>query len=598
MNSTRFSSRSAARWMSTLLLAGVLGAWWSTPAHAADNSLKSSVPTADGTVDVSPLTLTLVFADPIGPRPKVEMTCGDPVKVIALGQALLLADGVSVSVKVPSPAPKGTCAVSWRVSDINLQPAGTGTFKFTITNDTVAPASTAPTATTAPGSAAPTTTAAKVTKPDTTAPPAGSGSDTSTSKGPLALFRLLSNLGLAVVLGSLVVIAVAWPEGVEYILTVRFLRTAWLVGLVGTYFFVAALAGAQSGDGLSSSILPTSWGDLVSTTPGKAAVLRLLLVAATAYVVLRPERTIDPSSQVAALAPPALAVVTIAFSRDEFGLIEYAAGAVHAVAMAVWVGGLLLLTRVVLAGPGEEDLVHAVRGFARISNVALWATVASGAVLLFRLDRGHLTSSHGLVLIVKTLIVALMVFVGVAARQFIHQRAARANAMSAPLAVRLRKALGIEALLGVVVLVLTSWLLALAPPGLSAGASDGLTLGPVHRFQDAALGVDVGLQFSEKVGVNDVRIEVTSPPTGLSGLAIEFYPPVGSTVNGMAIDPIPLSGKGVAVLDQSDGFALSTGGTWTVIVRVGANQVGSQDIYVAGGSGTSRATVPGTTAGG
>jgi hypothetical protein len=84
----------------------------------------------------------------------------------------------------------------------------------------------------------------------------------------------------------------------------------------------------------------------------------------------------------------------------------------------------------------------------------------------------------------------------------------------------------------------------------------------------------------------------------LSGLAIEFYPPVGSTVNGMAIDPIPLSGKGVAVLDQSDGFALSTGGTWTVIVRVGANQVGSQDIYVAGGSGTSSATVPGTTAGG
>ena len=38
--------------------------------------------------------------------------------------------------------------------------------------------------------------------------------------------------------------------------------------------------------------------------------------------------------------------------------------------MAVWFGGLILLARVVLAGPGEEDLVHAVRGFARISTPA------------------------------------------------------------------------------------------------------------------------------------------------------------------------------------------------------------------------------------
>ena len=72
--------------------------------------------------------------------------------------------------------------------------------------------------------------------------------------------------------------------------------------------------------------------------------------------------------------------------------------------MAVWFGGLILLTRVVLAGPGEEDLVHAVRGFARIATPALWATVVTGAMQLFRLDRGALGTSHGLVVIVKTLV--------------------------------------------------------------------------------------------------------------------------------------------------------------------------------------------------
>ena len=75
--------------------------------------------------------------------------------------------------------------------------------------------------------------------------------------------------------------------------------------------------------------------------------------------------------------------------------------------MSVWLGGLILLTRVVLAGPGEEDLVHAVRGFARIATPALWATVVTGAIQLFQLDRGALDTSHGLVVIVKTLFVSV-----------------------------------------------------------------------------------------------------------------------------------------------------------------------------------------------
>jgi copper transport protein len=382
--------------------------------------------------------------------------------------------------------------------------------------------------------------------------------------------------------GALVVIAVAWPEGVEYILTVRHLRTAWGLAVAGSYLYAAALAAQQSGGSLGGSLIPTGWGDLLDTTSGKAAVLRMVFVLASIYVVMRPERTIDPSTQLAALVPPGLAVVTLAFSREEFGLIEYAAGAVHAVAMAVWIGGLILLTRVVLAGPGEEDLVHAVRGFARISTPALWATVASGAVLLFRLDRGQLGSSHGLVLIVKTLLVSIMVFVGVAARQFINQRVARVDAMTAPLATRLRRALGIEALVGIVVIGLTSWLLALTPPGLNADSGSTLDLGAPKEFVNNAMNVDVVVAFSERVGTNDVRIEVVAPPSGLSGLTVNFIPPAGATVPGMTIDPIPLTGPGVAVLEKSDGFALSASGTWTVQVLVGGVLVSEQQVFVGG----------------
>jgi hypothetical protein len=200
-----------------------------------------------------------------------------------------------------------------------------------------------------------------------------------------------------------------------------------------------------------------------------------------------------------------------------------------------------------------------------------------------------------------------MVFVGVAARQFINQRVTRATTMTAPLAQRLRRALGIEASLGVVVLLLTSWLLALSPPGLAAGAGPSLQLGPAHRFQNTALNTDVTLQFSERQGLNDVRIQVALPAGGLSGLAIDFFPPVGSTVAGMTIEPIPLTGAGVAVLKKDTGFSLNATGTWTVVVRVGQNEVARQDVFVGTGgtpvgstnppnSGTSPATSPRTTA--
>ena len=81
--------------------------------------------------------------------------------------------------------------------------------------------------------------------------------------------------------------------------------------------------------------------------------------------MLKPERVIDPTTNMLALGIPALAVVTLGLSRTggNLAFLGVIASIVHVLAMAVWFGGVVLLARVVLAGPGEEDLVHAVRGF-------------------------------------------------------------------------------------------------------------------------------------------------------------------------------------------------------------------------------------------
>ena len=169
----------------------------------------------------------------------------------------------------------------------------------------------------------------------------------------------------------------------------------------------------------------------------------MIFVLLTGWVVMRPERVIDPATQLPALALPGLAVATLGFSRSggQLPFLGYAAGIAHALAMAVWLGGLILLARVVLAGPGEEDLVHAVRGFARISTPALTVTIFTGFIQMYRLDWGEIfTSSHGRVLFLKSIAVGAMVFLGVAARQFIKERVARVDAMTGQLAVRLRRA--------------------------------------------------------------------------------------------------------------------------------------------------------------
>ncbi|MBP8211271.1 MAG: CopD family protein [Ilumatobacteraceae bacterium] len=601
MNTIRLSVRPALGWLRPLLKIGttlgvaiglaiaLVGSLWAPTALAADNTLVSSTPGAGTTVDSSPTVVELKFVQPLGPDNTLTMTCGGVI--MPLASAVVLADQLTLSASLVSAAPKGECVVAWVITDTNLQPAGSGSFTFTVANDPVV--TVAPETTTVPAgdTAAPATTAA------TTSTPGAGGSTATTeqesgSNGPLGLFRLFSNLGLAVLFGSFVLIAIAWPEGVEYILTVRFLRTTWMFTVASTYLFVGALAANQAGTGIGSALAPTGWGDLLDTTPGKAALVRMVFVAASAYAVMRPERVIDPGTQLPALLPPGIAVITMAFSRSEFSLIENATGAVHALAMAVWLGGLILLTRVVLAGPGEEDLVHAVRGFARIATPALWATVVTGAIQLFQLDRGALDTDHGLVVIVKALFVSVMVFVGVAARQFISQRVSRVDSMTAPLATRLRRALGIEALIGVLVLALTSWLLALTPPGLVAdGSSGSLQLGAVHSFQNAAAGAEVTVAFSERVGANDVRIEVLSPATGLTGLTIDFIPPVNTFVNGMTINSIPLVGPGAAVLQKSDGFTLLASGTWTLIVSANGAELARQDVFVAGDSAAATTTI-------
>jgi copper transport protein len=537
---------------------------FSVPTALAVNSLVSSNPADNESLASSPTSMLFTFAEPLGGTNNVVVSCdGNPFSV---GQPSVGADGLTLTVPVPNPMPKGTCSAAVSVSAVDGSPNGQFSVTFTITSDSSGAVATTvpvidPTATTVEGATATTVAPTAPEDADTDASGGGSG-------GPLGLARLVGTIGLAVLFGSLVLIATAWPEGVDYILTVRFLRTAWMVALAGSVFTVVFLTTEATGRSIGSALNPLSWTDLNTSASGVAAIARVLLTLASVWVVMRPERCIDQSTQLPALAAPLLAVATLGFTRTggDLAAIGVLMGIGHALAMAVWFGGLALLTRVVLAGPGDDDLVHAVRGFSRISIPALLVTVVTGAVQTFRLDRGALfDTGHGRVLLLKAVAVGAMVFVGLATRQFVNAQLRTVDALNAPLAGRLRRATGIEAIAGVVVLAITSWLLSFTPPNLVAAA-------PVDDYgysgEMVADDLDVTIRLTGVVGRNGVRIEVDSPATGLTGFVVTFIPPAETQAPTVVLTvPPELAGSGVAVLDVAEGVPLEAPGVWTLAVK-------------------------------
>jgi copper transport protein len=544
----------AAATAALVALVGAAPAAGATPSET-ENSLVTSEPANGATLGTSPTVLTFVFAEELDDDDQftAPVACGNAPQ--NTGIPVVGDDGMTVTVEVLSPLPRGACVIGWLLRDGLLATIAEGIITFSVESSSDTTTATTPGATTA------------TTTPPSVASDAGTVDDGSAG-GALWLGRVLSTLGILVVFGSLILIGTAWPEGTEYVVTVRFLRSMWALAVVGTLLFVVAFTAEATDRTFGSSLSPGSWLDLVDAGgPGRAALARLVLIVLTGWVVARPERVIDPTTQLAAYGIAGLAVVAIGFSRTsgDLAVVGIAMGVAHAVATAVWFGGAVLVARVVLAGPGDDDLVQAVRGFSRISVPAILVTVATGVVQVIRLVGGSLfTSSHGRVVLLKTIAVAAMVFVAMTTRQVVAARLDRSHEMTVPLADRFRRAFGAEAAIGVVVLALSGWLLALQPARVTE--DDGEDYAVTSSFVDTASGLDLDVSIGpSQVGLNGLLVEVNSPEAGLSNLVVSFLPPEGAVARGID-QPIPLTGAGGARLRQSVGIPFDVAGTWTLQV--------------------------------
>jgi len=508
----------------------------------AETTLVSSSPADSEKIVTSPTQIVAVFSAAVPNNAVMQAVCeGRPAPI---GAVTVGADGISLIAAVTAALPIGTCNVTYSVPQADGKVA-TGGFSFEVLD---------------PATADPGDLGGDVTDGGNLAvdPPPVSG--------PLGLFRILAYLSLAALFGGIAFIRWTWPEGINDDATYKFLRISWIVALVSNYVVAMLRASLLSGESVTSTILPLGWGELFQSASGISAVLRVVIIGACAIVALRPDRIFDPQSQIISLALPTAAMATFGLTRaiDDFSALGTIAGIVHVLAAGMWLGGLLFLAQSVLIGPGEEDLMHAVRTFSRQANIYIGVTVAAGIVQFYQMDGGAIfTSRHGRLVIVKVIGVAGMVYVGGAARQFINHQLAKKRELSGRTAKQLRKAVLSEIGIGLLVLVFTSWSVATLPPNVTPPGSD--------RTNYAFIGDRSGGEFDVQlkvtpatVGLNAVRIDVYSPATGLTDLTVQFNPPTNNTAS-VTLN-VPLDGVGAARLPMSEGVPFGAPGLWTIVV--------------------------------
>jgi putative copper export protein len=323
----------------------------------------------------------------------------------------------------------------------------------------------------------------------------------------------------------------------------------------------------QSGGGIASSISPTSWGPLFDTNEGRAVFVRLLVVGGLGYYSWITERVLEPTNVVPTTVLLALMMMSYGFDRatGRAVVLGIIVAILHMAFIAMWVGSIAIIWRVILHGPGDVDLVDALRGWARLATPLTIAIVGTGVFQVWRIDGISLINSgHGRVVILKVLLVSAMLFVSAAVRQFILRGMQRAKSLNDKVVYRLKRPVGIELSLSIVVLAASSWLMAMRPPYVL-----NRDTGPRVEYaivQDMTAKDDFHVRLSitpGDVGANRILIELFGP-SRIQNFVVTMTP-TNPNFSGYTIN-VPITRPGGALVAQDAGLLLRAPGEWTATV--------------------------------
>ncbi len=551
------------------LVAGVALALGPTgPAHA-HASLESSSPSASAVLDEPPTDITLDFTEPVTAQDGGIRLLDSSSTPIELGPTEKGSDPTVVVAAVPE-IPDGAYVVAWQVVSQDGHPLS-GAFAFQVGRDAAI---------------------------DTRALLASvlSGQQGDGTVEQLATFaRLITYAGLALGIGGAAFATAIWPSASDRWSARRLVWFGWGAMLLGTVGTIAIsgpyLTGRSIGDVGDLDLLRS----VADTRSVQMAAIRLGLLLLALPLLVRLARGWGGNAQLAGVLLGELIIGTVALAGHS-GSGRYAAlgvllDAVHLAAMAVWLGGLVLLVVLLPSSgppgpvePGElgsttatvgdvDDTEPALTagsvgaalapvdeaslGVARFSSVAFACVVAlvvTGVVQTWRVlpgGLGDLTSTdYGRTLLVKLVFVAGLVALGWGSRRLVARRL---------LGPPLWRSVATEVVIAVAVLVVTA-ILTGSPPAEAETTSRTVSATMVQ----GDLLADVSL-IPARVGANDLHL--TFSPAGgtldaVKDATARLVLPERDDLGPLAVDLVP-AGPNHYI---ASGLQIPYEGEWTLEV--------------------------------
>ena len=242
--------------------------------------------------------------------------------------------------------------------------------------------------------------------------------------------------GIALLLGGVVFLVLAWPRGRNDARVRRLLWSGWIAVFVTTVLGIALEGVYAAGLPLDDVFDTTVLRDVLDTRYGRVALVRLalLLVAVPLLRVLlrrapAVEHPLRPWWKLSALVVGlGIAVTPGIAGHASTGIqtgLAIPADMVHVAAMSCWLGGLVVLCVAVLPRRDIDELREVVPRFSTIGLVSIAAVVVTGAYQAWRqvgsIDELRSTD-YGKLLIAKLVAFAALVVAAAFSREVVNRR--------------------------------------------------------------------------------------------------------------------------------------------------------------------------------
>ena len=281
--------------------------------------------------------------------------------------------------------------------------------------------------------------------------------------------RSLNYLGI-IFLGGMLVAELSIARGSMTLPFGRRLMAAGLALLVGSSLIQTLIFNNDIKDSSESSL--SSLFGIFSSTPGAMLATKTIASVVLAALLFRSiqEGVLSRSSQTQLLLIIPMFLITLAYgghSRSQsLPWLGIPVDALHVTSMAIWIGGLITMLLVVIPNISHDRAIEAFQRFSSIAEKAVIVLVITGVIQMTRLHYGVstlFTSTHGLLLLGKLIIVALMLRLAAKNRSVLMRKTSVSLTNPLKLRAQLMRSTLIESAMGTVVIVLTATLVAISP---------------------------------------------------------------------------------------------------------------------------------------